>query len=123
MLCEEGLATAMIDISDGLSSDLSHLCRESRVGASVDARRIPIDPSVEQLAGELRLNPLEAALNGGEDFELLFTIHPRDLARLPASVGGVPATYVGDVTGERDGVLLRQGGSFRRLNARGFMHF
>jgi thiamine-monophosphate kinase len=123
MLCEEGLATAMIDISDGLSSDLSHLCHESGVGASVDARRIPIDPSVVQLAGELRLNPLEAALNGGEDFELLFTIHPRDLPRLPASIGGVPATYIGDVTGERDRVLLGQGGSFRSLKARGFMHF
>ncbi|HEX8173663.1 MAG TPA: thiamine-phosphate kinase [Pyrinomonadaceae bacterium] len=123
VLGEEGLATAMIDLSDGLSSDLSHLCRESRVGASLDASRIPIDPLVEQLAGELRLNPLEAALNGGEDFELLFTIHPRDLPRLPASIGGVTATYIGDVTGARDRLLLRRGRSFRRLNARGFMHF
>lgn len=123
MLCEKSLATAMIDISDGLSSDLSHLCRESRVGARIDALRIPIDPLLEHLSHHLRLNPLEAALNGGEDFELLFTVHPRDLHRLPASLGGVPATYIGDVTGERDRVLLGLGGSFHRLKARGFTHF
>lgn len=123
LLGEEALATAMIDISDGLSSDLSHLCRESRVGAIVDARRIPIDPCVTQLSYELRLNPLEAALGGGEDFELLFTIHPRDLPRLPKSIGGVTATYIGDVTSERDRVLLRRGRSFRRLNPRGYTHF
>ncbi|HYO90394.1 MAG TPA: thiamine-phosphate kinase [Pyrinomonadaceae bacterium] len=123
MLGEEAVATAMIDISDGLSSDLSHLCRESRIGASVDARRIPIDPCATRLSDALRLNPLEAVLSGGEDFELLFTIHPRDLPRLPKSIGGVPATYIGDVTDERDGILLRRGRSFRRLNARGFTHF
>ncbi|HKS27728.1 MAG TPA: thiamine-phosphate kinase [Pyrinomonadaceae bacterium] len=123
LLGEERLATAMIDLSDGLSSDLSHLCRESRVGAIVDARRIPVDPLAEQLADLVRLDPMEAALNGGEDFELLFTIHPRDLPRLPRSVGGVPATYIGDVTDRRDGVLLRQGRSLRRLTPRGFMHF
>ncbi|MBD0371245.1 MAG: thiamine-phosphate kinase [Pyrinomonadaceae bacterium] len=123
MLGEEGLATAMIDLSDGLSSDLAHLCHESKVGARIDAARIPVDPLVEHLADKLRLNPLEAALNGGEDFELLFTIHPRDLQRLPKRIGTVPATYIGDITDERDLILLRQGRRLRQLNPRGFMHF
>lgn len=123
LLGEERLATAMIDLSDGLSSDLAHLCRESRVGARIDAARIPVDPVVEHLAGELRLHPLKAALGGGEDFELLFSIRPRDLSRLPLRLGNVPATYIGDVTTERDGVLLNQGRSLRRLTPRGFMHF
>jgi thiamine-monophosphate kinase len=123
LLGEEGLATAMIDISDGLSSDLAHLCRESEVGASVDERRIPVAPYVAQLCAELRLDPLETALNGGEDFELLFTIHPRDLARLPKRKGGVPATYIGDVTDEREGILMRLGAGFRVMQSRGFRHF
>jgi thiamine-monophosphate kinase len=123
LLGEEAIASAMIDISDGLSSDLTHLCHESRVGATIDARRIPIDPNVTRLCESLRLNPLQAALNGGEDFELLFTIHPRDLARLPISVGGVTATYIGDVTRERAGVVLRTGKTFRSLKPGGFEHF
>jgi thiamine-monophosphate kinase len=76
-----------------------------------------------QLSEELRLDPLELALNGGEDFELLFTIHPRDLARLPKHVGGVPATYIGDVTYEGNGILLCKGAGFRVLQPRGFTHF
>ena len=113
----------MIDLSDGLSSDLAHLCHESRVAALVDVRRIPIDPLVARLCAELQLDPLEAALNGGEDFELLFTIDPRDLPRLPKRIGNVPATYIGDVTPERYGITLREGRRRRRLTPRGFMHF
>jgi thiamine-monophosphate kinase len=123
MLGEEDLATAMIDISDGLSSDLAHLCHESRVGAEIVAGRIPIDPIIANLCEELSIDPLEAALGGGEDFELLFTIDPRDLPRLPKRLGGVPATYIGDVRDEPDGIAIRQGRSFRPLKARGFMHF
>jgi thiamine-monophosphate kinase len=123
LLGAEGLVTAMIDISDGLSSDLAHLCHESRVGAKIDARRIPLDPLILQLCRELQIDPLEAALHGGEDFELLFTIRPGDLARLPKRTGDVPATYIGDVTDERDGIVLRQGAGFRRLKQGGFMHF
>ncbi|MBA2733697.1 MAG: thiamine-phosphate kinase [Acidobacteria bacterium] len=102
-LGEERLATAMIDISDGLSSDLAHLCRSSRVGAIIDASRIPIDPQVINLCGRRALDPLLLALHGGEDFELLFTIYPRDLGWLPREVGGVPVTYIGDVTNMLDG--------------------
>jgi thiamine-monophosphate kinase len=123
LLGEEGLATAMIDISDGLSSDLAHLCRESGVGARIDAKRIPIDPLLAHQGRLLDLDPLDMALNGGEDFELLFTVHPRDLPRLPKRASGVAATYIGDVTYERDGILLHEGGRFHRLKRGGFVHF
>jgi thiamine-monophosphate kinase len=86
------LATAMIDLSDGLSSDLSHLCEESEVGASLDVARIPVDERAALISGRRALDPLMLALHGGEDFELLFTVRPRDLARLPRSVAGVPAS-------------------------------
>lgn len=123
LLGEEGLATAMIDISDGLSSDLAHLCHESGVGACIDAKRLPVDPLVAHLCRRLELDPLDMALNGGEDFELLFTVNPLDLPRLPRRAGGVPATYIGDVTDERDGILLREGRRFRTLKRGGFLHF
>ena len=76
MLGEKRLATSMIDISDGLSSDLLHLCEESGVGARIDAGRIPIDPNIRK-RGRKDLDSLSLALNGGEDFELLFTVSPR----------------------------------------------
>lgn len=123
LLGEERLATSMIDISDGLSSDLSHLCHESGVGACIDAKRIPFDPSLISLGDRLGLDPLELALDGGEDFELLFTVRPRDLPHLPLRVGGVKATYIGDVTGRREGITLRTGSRTRRLDPGGFVHF
>jgi len=123
LLGEERLATAMIDVSDGLSSDLAHLCRASRVGAVVDARRVPVEPAVITLCGRRALDPLQLALHGGEDFELLFTVSPRDLRRLPRALGGVPATYLGDVTGEAGRVLIAEGSRRWPLEPAGFAHF
>src|SRR4030095_15684910 len=71
VLGQERLATAMIDISDGLSSDMNHLCAESKVGALLDSSLIPIDKKVADLCGRRALDPLQLALHGGEDFELL----------------------------------------------------
>ena len=123
VLGEERLATAMIDISDGLSSDLMHLCRSSRVGAMIDASRIPFDPSVISLCGRRALDPLLLALHGGEDFELLFTVSPRDLGWLPREVGGVPATYIGDVTKESGRIRISEGSRVWTLEPAGFTHF
>src|SRR5260370_22709956 len=86
VLGEERLATAMIDISDGLSSDLAHLCRESDVGALLQSASIPSDADVIKLCGRRALDPLALALHGCEDFELLFTVHPDNVARLPKRV-------------------------------------
>ena len=123
LLGEEHLATAMIDISDGLSSDLAHLCRQSQTGAIIDASRVPIDANVESLCGRRALDPLLLALHGGEDFELLFTIGARDLKRLPRALGGVPVTYIGDVTGDAGQILVTEGSRAWRLEQGGFQHF
>jgi thiamine-monophosphate kinase len=117
------LATAMIDLSDGLSSDLAHLCEESGVGASVEVARIPVDPYVATICGRRALDPLMLALHGGEDFELLFTIRPRDLRWLPRSMARVPVTYLGDITKKSGRITLVEGSRQWTLEPEGFEHF
>lgn len=90
-LARRGQATAAIDISDGLSTDLAHLCQESGVSAELDARSIPI------AAGAT----LDAALHGGEDYELLFTAPVA--ARLPRAIAGAPVTQIGRIVRRRAG--------------------
>jgi thiamine-monophosphate kinase len=123
LLGAEQLATAMIDLSDGLSSDLTHLCRESRAGALLEAARLPINPAVSRICGRRSLDPLALALDGGEDFELLFTVSPRDLRRLPRKVDGVRATYIGDVTRETERIRILEGRRKWTLRPAGFTHF
>ncbi len=72
-LAQTGLVTAMIDISDGLSRDLRHICRESNVGASIRSNEIPIHPDADTLSRQTCRYPIEHALHDGEDYELLFT--------------------------------------------------
>ena len=74
--------TAMIDISDGLSSEILHLCDQSDVGARLYEDKIPLDPQAIRAAEELNLNPITAALNGGEDYELLFTLKAQDYDKI-----------------------------------------
>jgi len=121
LLAGRGLATAMIDLSDGLSSDLAHLCRESGVGARVKAESLPVDAGLKASTPDDA--SLALALDGGEDFELLFTVSARDAARLPPEVGGVPATRVGEITSGRGRVSLVRGGRARPLRPGGFEHF
>ena len=122
VLGEEHLATSMIDISDGLSSDLHHLCTESNVGAMIDARKLSVDENVKYLCGRRALDPLALALNGGEDFELLFTVSPGNLSRLPKRVDGVSISQIGEVT-EGGAVRLREKNCEWDLEAKGFTHF
>jgi thiamine-monophosphate kinase len=121
-LCEERLASAMIDLSDGLSSDLAHLCRESGVGASVEAESLPLDPLLKSLS-LTETEALSLALDGGEDFELLFTVPAKRAARVPAELGGVRVTRVGEVTDDPKRLTLVREGRARRLRPRGFEHF
>ncbi|HEX8096609.1 MAG TPA: thiamine-phosphate kinase [Pyrinomonadaceae bacterium] len=131
LLGAERLATAMIDTSDGLSSDLAHLCRESGVGARIEASRVPVHPALSEIRRDNaaqfdfpNTDPLALALHGGEDFELLFTIRPRDLKRLPTEFSGIKATYIGDVTDAPNRLTLRhEGGRERRLRPAGYSHF
>lgn len=122
LLGERRLATALIDLSDGLSSDLAHLCRESGVGARVEAALLPFDPLLKS-AGARATDALSLALDGGEDFELLFTVRPRDASKLPREVGGVPATRIGEITGARGKLRIVEGGRERVLKPAGFEHF
>jgi thiamine-monophosphate kinase len=123
LLGERKLATAMIDISDGLSSDLNHLCKESEVGALVDASRIPIDPLVVEICGRRALDPLMLALHGGEDFELLFSVNPDNISQLPKRVDGVLATRIGEITGAEEGVSIAEGSRVWNLEPGGWEHF
>jgi thiamine-monophosphate kinase len=123
VLGEERLASAMIDISDGLSSDLSHLCEESHVGALIDSSSVPIDKDVTKLCGRRALDPLMLALHGGEDFELLFTVRPHDVVRLPKRVDGVAVSRIGEVTDQPGTIRVAEKNRVWDLEPQGFEHF
>jgi len=113
-LMRRRLATAALDLSDGLSTDLMRLCRESGVGAEVEAAALPVHPGAT----------LEAALNGGEDYELLFTARPG--TKIPPSIGGVAVTRIGRMvrTPSRGPLVVLGGAEWKRpLEARGWEHF
>ena len=115
-------ATAMIDTSDGLSTDLAHLCKASNVGARVLADLIPTAAVPNDLRG-LGLDPLALALNGGEDYELLFTVSKRFVGRLPRAVGGVPITIIGQITRNKKIVLVSGTGQAKTLSPEGWDPF
>ncbi len=121
LLGEQRLATSMIDISDGLSSDLKHLCQVSGVGARIDGERIPFDQNISA-ASRRDFNSLDLALNGGEDFELLFTVSQRNREKLRARLGNVSVVYVGDITSDT-GLILNEALTSKKLTAAGFKHF
>jgi thiamine-monophosphate kinase len=114
---EKRLATAMIDTSDGLSTDLAHICEESKVGAHISSGLIP-RARVGKPAREV---PLDLALHGGEDYELLFTAPAKK--RIPSQIAGVPLTYIGVIT-RSAGIFLRDAeGVLHHLFPGGWEHF
>ena len=117
ILREKGLATAMIDTSDGLSTDLGHICEESRVGAEVDVALIP-RAFVGKPPHEV---DLDLALHGGEDYELLFTAPLGK--RIPRQIGGVVLTQVGHITRSRGIFVTNQRAVTYELHPRGWEHF
>ncbi len=123
MLGEQHLATALIDLSDGISSDLVHLCRESNVGARIQASTIPVDPHIKLSGGFTNMEAMQFALSGGEDFELLFTISPRKASRLPKQIDGIHLTEIGEVTDAAGEILLVEDGRTQKLLPEGFRHF
>jgi thiamine-monophosphate kinase len=123
VLGQEKLATAMIDISDGLSSDLNHLCAESNAGALIQSSLVPIDEQVTELCGRRALDPLQLALHGGEDFELLFTVDPDEISKLPRRVDGVEITKIGEVSEASKGIKIAEGSRVWELNPGGWKHF
>lgn len=123
VLGRENLASAMIDLSDGLSSDLHHLCKESRVGAFVRAEALPVDPVLVRVCGRRALDPLMLALHGGEDFELLCAIPPDNVSRLPNKVDGVPITCIGEIRETSEGIHISEGSRVWKLEPEGWEHF
>lgn len=103
-LKEAGLTPgAMIDISDGLSSELLHICKASNCGCQVYDDRIPVAEETKEAAGEFQLEPLVAALHGGEDYELLFTIPLSDFEKV-SSLSGI--SVIGNITDQKGKALL-----------------
>lgn len=95
--------TSMIDISDGLSSEVIHLCKQSKVGVNLYEEKIPLDPAVISICEEFKLNSTTVALNGGEDYELLFTIKQEDYPKIKANPN---LTVIGHMTDEKSGIGL-----------------
>ncbi|MCU0358798.1 MAG: thiamine-phosphate kinase [Cyclobacteriaceae bacterium] len=114
--------TAMIDVSDGLASDLFHIGKQSNVGARLFEDKIPIDQAVyETSALEFKIDPMTCALNGGEDYELLFTISPQDFEKIKNHPDIHMIGYVHDKPGEF--VLVSKQGTVVPLQAQGWNHF
>ena len=113
--------TSMIDISDGLASEVMHLCSQSGTGAYIEESKVPIHPDAERTALEFNLDPITCALHGGEDYELLFTIDERDLEK----VRYMPDVFIiGEMTDASDGIQLHTtGGNIHPITAQGWNHF
>ncbi len=112
--------TSMIDISDGLSSEIMHLCKNSGTGCSLFEDKIPMDNQTKQMAEEMNINPLVAALNGGEDYELLFTLSLDDYEKIK---NDPDFTIIGHMTEAAEGTnLVTAAGSAIPLQAQGWNH-
>lgn len=103
------IVTSMLDISDGLSGDLAHICERSNVGALLDAARLPLSPALREVAASIHHNPLDWVLHGGDAYELLFTTapgHTQTVCDTLTTATGTPVTVIGNVTPPETGMTL-----------------
>ena len=121
-LAARQFATSMIDTSDGLSTDLGRVCKASEVGATVWAPKIPMVRIPAELQG-LGLASLELALNGGEDYELLFTVPQKLAAKLPHAMGGIPISIIGEITRAKKVLVVDEDGQSKPLRPKGWDPF
>lgn len=110
--------TAMIDISDGLSSEIMHICKQSKVGCNLYEDKLPIDPQFINVCEEFNIDSTTVAINGGEDYELLFTISIQDFEKIKANPN---FTIIGHMTQESEGIhLITRANTKIPLKARGW---
>ncbi len=115
--------TSMIDVSDGISSELLHICKSSGVGCRLYEEKVPIDATTAMLAEEMGINPLVAALNGGEDYELLFTIKQEDYEKFVNADSKMSIYAIGHITEESKGAyMITTAGQEVKLSAQGWKH-
>jgi len=116
----EIIPTAMIDVSDGISSEINHICKASNVGALIEEELVPIAQEARLQAIEFNIDPITCALHGGEDYELLFTINPKDAEKIRFSN---EISIIGEIIPAQDGIKLQtKGGNLHNLTAQGFKH-
>jgi thiamine-monophosphate kinase len=117
-------ATSADDISDGLASEVNEIASASQVGMRIYADKIPLSPELKQAAAKLGMSAVDFALYGGEDYQLLFTMHPAQFSPALAAEAGVSLSVIGEVTPREGGaILVGAGGRASPLAARGYNHF
>jgi thiamine-monophosphate kinase len=121
-LNDKNQLTSMIDLSDGLSSDLTHICQASKVGANIFADKIPIDSNLPELVQDVEQR-LKYAINGGEDFELLFTVNPKKYFHLKSLIENGHFYHIGEITANVEMIELIVNEKSQILEPKGFRHF
>ncbi|MBC7885943.1 MAG: thiamine-phosphate kinase [Saprospiraceae bacterium] len=113
--------TSMIDVSDGLASEIIHICTQSGTGAFIEEGKVPLHPDTERTALDFNMDPITCALHGGEDYELLFTINERDLEKIRF----MPEVFIiGEITDVSEGITLHTtGGNIHPITSQGWNHF
>jgi thiamine-monophosphate kinase len=120
------LANAMIDVSDGLLSDLGHICKESGVGAMLFRSKVPLSSELKLLASRVKCNPLALALSGGEDYHLLITVpkgNIKDFEIVCKDKGLLPLYLIGKIIEGKGIKMVNDDGSLEEIDIKGFNHF